>query len=255
MRAEGDWSEDKLAELPMRHGFRLRGLEMTRLETFADAAFAFAVTMLVISIDTIPGNLDELISALKGVPAFAASFATIGLIWSGHNRWSRYYGLEDAMTTFLTLALIFIMLVYLYPLKLVFSALFAWISNGWFPSEFGVNSVGEIATLFVIYGTGFAAIATVIALLYLRALRCSSRLALNSVERIYTRGEIVAWSIMCATGLVSALFALFAPGDSKAFAGFVYFVLPVAMPWSAIHFDRVASKIHNPRLEGDGEGI
>lgn len=32
-------------------GFRLRGLDMTRIETFTDAAFAFALTLLVISID------------------------------------------------------------------------------------------------------------------------------------------------------------------------------------------------------------
>lgn len=33
---------------PRLSGFRLRGLEMARLETFIDAAFAFAITMLVI---------------------------------------------------------------------------------------------------------------------------------------------------------------------------------------------------------------
>jgi hypothetical protein len=34
-----------LDSLPRRRGFRLRGIQMTRLETFTDAAFAFAVTM------------------------------------------------------------------------------------------------------------------------------------------------------------------------------------------------------------------
>src|SRR5438874_13439470 len=38
----------RLEELPRLRGFRLRGLEMTRLETFIDAAFAFAISMLVI---------------------------------------------------------------------------------------------------------------------------------------------------------------------------------------------------------------
>ena len=33
---------------PIEGGFRMRGLEMTRLEVFIDAAFAFAVTMLVV---------------------------------------------------------------------------------------------------------------------------------------------------------------------------------------------------------------
>ena len=32
-------------------GFRLRGLEMTRLETLVDAAFAFSITMLALSAD------------------------------------------------------------------------------------------------------------------------------------------------------------------------------------------------------------
>lgn len=251
----GTWAEQDLEALPTRNGFRLRGLAMTRLETFADAAFAFAVTMLVISIDAIPGNLEELLLAMKGVPAFAASFASIGLIWAGHNRWSRFYGLEDGVTTALTLLLIFIMLVYLYPLKLVFSALFAWVSAGWFPSEFAVNSAVELATLFVIYGVGFAAIATVIALLYLRALRSASLLSLNALERLYTRGEVAAWTIMGVTGALSALFALFAPGDSKAFAGFVYFILLFAMPWSAIRYERKALTLRSAVPDRDGEKI
>ncbi|MCB1643573.1 MAG: DUF1211 domain-containing protein, partial [Xanthomonadales bacterium] len=46
-----------------------RGQQVTRLEAFVDAAFAFALTMLVISIDEIPGNRAELVQALKGVPA------------------------------------------------------------------------------------------------------------------------------------------------------------------------------------------
>ncbi|NNF52134.1 MAG: DUF1211 domain-containing protein [Gammaproteobacteria bacterium] len=255
MDQEYDWDERALSRLPVKKGFRLRGLEMTRLETFADAAFAFAVTMLVISIDTIPGNLEELMLALKGVPAFAASFASIGLIWTGHNRWSRCYGLEDAVTTVLTLALIFIVLVYLYPLKLVFSAFFAWISNGWFPSEFQISSAQELATLFIVYGVGFAAISFIIALLYRHAIRKTAQLALNSLERLYTRAEIVAWTILGSTGVLSALYAAFAPGDSKVFAGFVYFALIVAMPWSALHFERRADELRKIRSESVGEKI
>ena len=243
MHQQGAWTEQELARLPVRSGFRLRGLEMTRLETFADAAFAFAVTMLVISIDTIPGNIDELKLALKGVPAFAASFASIGLIWSGHNLWSRRFGLEDAVTTVLTLALIFIMLVYLYPLKLVFSAFFAWLSNGWFPSEFQIGGAQELATLFVVYGVGFAAIAAVLALLYLRANARADLLMLDAVERHYTRGEVVTWMILSATGMLSAAYALLAPEDLSVFAGFVYFILLVVMPWHAVRLERKAQAL------------
>src|SRR4051794_23152249 len=37
-----------LDALPQVSGFRLRGLEMTRLEGFVDATFAFAITVLII---------------------------------------------------------------------------------------------------------------------------------------------------------------------------------------------------------------
>ncbi len=255
MHQEHAWTEQALERLPVKSDFRLRGLDMTRLETFADAAFAFAVTMLIISIDTMPGNLGELKAALKGVPAFAASFALVCLVWAGHNRWSRRYGLEDGVTTLLTLALIFIMLVYLYPLKLVFSAMFAWVSNGWLPSEFAIDSAGELAALFVVYGIGFTAVSAVIALLYAWALRMRSQLGLNALERHYTRGEVVGWSIMAITGVLSTLTAWLMPGDLKAYAGFVYFILPVAMPWNGIHFERRALKLQADAPAREGERI
>ena len=47
----------ELDALPRLTGFRLRGMEMTRLETFIDAAFAFAISMLVIAPQQIPDNI------------------------------------------------------------------------------------------------------------------------------------------------------------------------------------------------------
>lgn len=71
---------ENLDLLPVKNGFRLRGMEMTRLETFADAAFAFAVTLLVVGGgDSVPANFDELLLAMNQIPAFAASFANIML--------------------------------------------------------------------------------------------------------------------------------------------------------------------------------
>lgn len=60
-------------------GHPRRGAQMTRLETFTDAAFAFAAALLAVSIDEIPGNYQELVEAMKGAPAFIASFAILFL--------------------------------------------------------------------------------------------------------------------------------------------------------------------------------
>ncbi len=213
----------------MKNGFRLRGREMTRLETFLDAAFAFAMTMLVISIGDIPNNFQELTNALKGVPAFAASFASILTFWAGHRKWSRAYGFEDGPTVLISLVMVFILLVYIYPLRMVFNALFAWITGGWIVAEFTLRSGEELALLFVIYGIGFTALAATMILLYWRALKVSLEIPLDALERLRTRSEIASWTVLAATAFVSTLFALIMPVHIGIFAGFTYATLPFTM--------------------------
>src|SRR5207249_9928348 len=102
---------------------RLRGIEMTRLETFTDAAFAFAITMLVIAAQQIPDYIKTLLGAFKIVPVFIASIIVLGIFWRGHWLWSRRYGLEDGVSIFISWAMIVTILIYIYPLKAIFSSM------------------------------------------------------------------------------------------------------------------------------------
>src|SRR5215471_15724698 len=88
----------ELDGLPRLDGFRLRGVAMTRLETFVDAAFAFAITMLVIAAQQIPDDIETLLAAFKNVPAFVTSIIVLGIFWRGHWLSSRRYGLEDGVS-------------------------------------------------------------------------------------------------------------------------------------------------------------
>jgi uncharacterized membrane protein len=227
----------------VKAGFRLRGLEMTRLETFCDAAFAFAVTLLVISGDGIPRSYAELIAALKGIPAFAASFAAIASFWWAHREWSRRFGLEDGITTTLSLTMIAVMMVYVYPLKMIFSAFAFWVSGGFFPTEFTLDEPTQLLGIFAIYGFGFAAWATLLALLHARALRVGDRLGLNDVERLRTWQEITMNGTLAATGILSALFALIMPPAVGIWAGFAYMTLPITMPILAVRFQRAVEQL------------
>src|SRR3977135_49760 len=119
-----------LNALPRLRGFRLRGLEMTRLETFIDAAFAFAISMLVIAAQQIPDNIQALLAAFKNVPTFVCSIAVLGIFWRGHWLWSRRYGLEDSVSILISWALIVTVLIFIYPLKAIFGAMWFMISNG-----------------------------------------------------------------------------------------------------------------------------
>jgi hypothetical protein len=67
-----------LDSLPRLGGFRVRGLEMTRLETFIDAAFAFAITMLVIAAQQIPDDIERSWPLSRMCPPLSRA-----LSWSG----------------------------------------------------------------------------------------------------------------------------------------------------------------------------
>src|SRR6202140_4936201 len=119
-----------LDELPRLNGFRLRGIEMTRLETFIDAAFAFAISMLVIVAQQIPDDIASLLAAFKNVPTFVCSIAVLSIFWRGHWLWSRRYGLEDGVSIFISWAMIVTILILIYPLKSIFGAMWDLLSNG-----------------------------------------------------------------------------------------------------------------------------
>jgi uncharacterized membrane protein len=236
------WTDERLASLPVKDDVRLRGLDMTRLETFVDAAFAFAVTLLVISEGGIPTSYAALVEAMKDVPAFLASFAAIATVWVAHRRWSRRYGLEDGWTTVVSLSMVFVMLVYVYPLRMVASAFMAFVSGGHLPSNFTMSALGDLPGLFVIYGLGFALQAALLALLYYRALR-EEQLRLSEIERLRTRHEITSHLVLATTGLASALVAAVLPPKLGVWAGFVYMTLNITMPVTATRHARQIDRL------------
>src|SRR5213082_2253751 len=148
-----------LDALPRLRGFRLRGMQMTRLETFIDAAFAFAISMLVIAAQQIPDNIQALLAAFKNVPTFVCSIAVLGIFWRGHWLWSRRYGLEDGVSIFISWAMVVTMLIYIYPLKAIFSSMWFLLSGGRVGHTLGPHSESEIRALFAIFAVGFSAIA------------------------------------------------------------------------------------------------
>src|SRR5438270_14040277 len=114
---------ENLDSLPRLKGFRLRGMDMTRLETFIDAAFAFAISMLVIAAQQIPDNIEALLAAFKNVPTFICSIAVLGIYWRGHWLWSRRYGLEDGVSILISWGLIVTILLLIFLLNAIFGAM------------------------------------------------------------------------------------------------------------------------------------
>lgn len=215
-------------------GFRLRGLNMTRIETFTDAAFAFALTLLVISMDP-PTTMASLDDALRQIPAFLLSGSLLMMFWAGHHNWSRRFGLDDAATIVLSCLLVFTMLVYVYPLRFMFSSMMAWFGGmvnlplGPERDSLGIGTLEDVNRMFVIYGLGFIAMSSAITLLNLHAWRKRDVLELDAVERQATRFELGAWTILISAGVLSTTIAAAFPHAIPT-AGWAYALLGIVMP-------------------------
>lgn len=215
-------------------GFRLRGLNMTRIETFTDAAFAFALTLLVISMDA-PADMATLDAALRHIPSFLLSACLLMMFWSGHHNWSRRFGLDDAMTIVLSCCLVFTVLVFVYPLRFMFSSMMAWIAGmsglpiGPDRGTLGIRALEDVNRMFVIYGLGFIAMSSTIALLNVHAWRRRAALGLDALEQSATRAEIGAWCILVGAGVVSTIIAVAFP-HALPTAGWAYALLAIVMP-------------------------
>lgn len=200
---------------------RIRRQQPTRLEGFVDASFAFAVTLVVISIGHVPASVDEMLTALRGMPTFAVSFLLIARIWLSHREWGRFYDLEDAAGVGLSLLLVFIVLVYVYPLRMLFAQMFMGFSGG----GLGDGSVKPLATIeelraaYLVFGLGFASLSIVFVLLFRHALRHADAIGLAPAERTYTRTKIGIWSTQAALALASIALAGCLPALVRALPG------------------------------------
>ncbi len=217
--------------LPRSRGFRLRGMEMTRLETFIDAAFAFAISMLVIAAQQIPDNIQTLLAAFKNVPTFVCSIAVLGIFWRGHWLWSRRYGLEDSASILISWGMIVTILIFIYPLKAIFGAMWYFLSSGQVGQPLSLHTTeSQARTIFAIYALGLIAISAEILLLNLRAWQLREPLRLNAREKLVTRGELTGWSIPVSVGIVSLVFALTLPKEQIQWSGWVYFSMIILVP-------------------------
>ena len=217
-----------------RHGFRLRGGENTRIEAFTDAAFAFAVTLLMIGGGHVPANVAELLLALRGVPSYAASFALLCLFWHAHYIWYRRYGIEDGRSVLLSLLLVFLVLIYVYPLHMLFSAAFTSLGGAAAPATFVPRTWADMQVMFLIFGIAYASMSGVVVLFYLHARKLREALDLNAREIVITDSGILRWAINASVGVASGLLALAISPRSPALVftlpGLVYWLLALSGP-------------------------
>ena len=212
----------------MSHSPSHQRREVSRIEGFSDAVFAFAVTLLVVSLE-VPHTFTELWAAMRQFFAFAICFALLFQVWWRHFNFFRRYGLEDVPTIVLTGILLFVVLFYVYPLKFVFTLVVNQII-GVPPAhdETGVTVLRAADTprLMQIYSSGVVAVFSMFALMYANAFRQRERLGLDARQQLEARLAIIDNSGIALIGVASILVATIGgPVAAAAIAGPMYFLI------------------------------
>lgn len=222
--------------------FRLRGAAISRLDVFSDVVLAFALILLVVSMAN-PRSFTDLRSPTPSFTASAVCFLMLVNVWFSHYIFFRRYGLSDRLTVLLNAALLGLLLFCAYPLKYLYSTLFARLVRADFSPRFAAYI--QINGMLVLYALGFTTVFFLVAALYWNAWRQRNALTLNGIERLLTVSAIVDALGLVAVGLIACLTALLLPPSWTLYSALVYFLI---LPWKAlntVYFARKARHLRN----------
>ena len=160
----------------------------------------------------------------------------LGIFWWGHWLWSRRYSLKDGASIIISWGMIVTILIFIYPLKAIFGAMWSLLSDGRVGQPLALHTTEPQARqLFALYALVIIAVSAEVLLLNLRAWQLRESLRLNAREKLMTRAELTGWSIPVSVGIVSLVLSrefadrknrmerlgLFLHGDSGAAAPFL----------------------------------
>lgn len=224
-----------------RH-FRWRGGAVSRLESLSDGVFALAVALLVLgSGDAVAWT--DMRRALYSIPVLAVCFAILLWLWGCHFYFHRRFGLEDGTCTFLNVLFLFLVLVYVLPLKYVFGLMLD------VSLQLGIGygdhwpDLAEWRVLMTFYSGWYSALFGVLYLMYRYAWRHRDDLQLDPAERARTRGVMRAHLLALGVGLLSLALVWTVSGlASVILAGSIYSIQGPLMWWQGARTDRAVER-------------
>jgi uncharacterized membrane protein len=215
--------------------FRWRGTNVSRVEGLADAVFGFAVTLLVVALE-VPRTYDGLLDVVRGFPAFVICFALLMMFWNAHYRFHRRYGLEDTPTRLVTMAILVLVLFFVYPLKFLFTMVTMQLFGLDLALAPALSSSDQVASLYLIYGLGFAGVWGLYAVLYGYALTRREALQLDAAEVLHTKASLaenLIYVTVCALSITLAFTV-----SNGSLPGYIYGLLGPLQAFNGWWFGR-----------------
>ena len=217
-----------------KDGFRLRGVNMSRIDGFSDVVFGFALTLIVVSIE-VPHTYEELHAVLAGFVPFAICFVLFLTVWWSHYQFFRRFGLEDSTTVVLNCALLFTVLFYVYPLKFLFTLVGSQLTGHASAHVFSSDPLTaglQGRELFMVYGAGYAGIYFLFAALNWNAWHQRIHLRLSPLELLLTKTYIWKNVGLAITGIVCVVVARLLRPEDSGLSGFCFFLIPI---WETLY--------------------
>lgn len=194
---------------------------LSRIEAFSDGVFAFAATLLVVSVGS-EQSASVLKIDWKDFVGFGVSFFVLVALWSVHYNFFRRTNYMDNWVIALNSVLLFVVLYYIFPLK---SLLDTWLNGiGISPDSF--------SSLFQLYSLGFLLIFGCVSLMYLRAYKKTKSME-KSIELLFYARH---FAIYVFVSLLSIVVAKLQIGLFFALPGMIYILLGPLCYWHGIRF-------------------
>lgn len=182
--------------------------DKSRLQSISDGMFAFAATLLVVSLE-VPESLADLEAMLSKLVSFAFSFFALILVWTTHYNYFRKINDIDYIIITLNFVLVFVLLLYVYPLK--------FLTNFSIGATEKIN-IAEFSRLWIWYGAGFVVMFFCLSLMYRRQLNPKFN-EVTKPDMLYASNHYLIISIV---GIISILLAYLNVGIRFGFPGFIY---------------------------------
>lgn len=219
-----------MARHPLLRGeahFRWRSPDVSRVENLSDIVFALVLTLA--AANSVPTSFSDLANLWRDGISMAACFALLLTIWHTHHVFFRRYDLQDGWTVFLNAILLFLILVFIYPLKFMADFVVTLFTRG-FATEAEIQqviTVDQVAHLYLVFGVFYIAVQAVFGLLYIHALKHGDRIGLDLKERAWTRYEIEVAAGTAILTMLVIVSAYILPRPFGPMAGMAFFMIGV----------------------------